>query len=71
MKPEPRHGDPALAGTLSLGQLARRWQIPRKQLRRMLGRQELAFVEIRGSIRVPLEEVERFEKTGQLPGEIQ
>ncbi|HUT09492.1 MAG TPA: helix-turn-helix domain-containing protein [Thermoguttaceae bacterium] len=68
MKPEPRHRDPHLAGTLSLGQLARRWQVSRKQLRRLLGRRELSFVQIRGSIRVPLAEVERFEKTRHLQG---
>lgn len=65
MKPEPRRRDPHLAGTLSLDQLARRWRISRKQVRCLLGKQELGFVQIRGSFRVPLVEVRRYEKTRQ------
>jgi len=67
MKPQPRRRDPELAGSLSLDQLARRWQIPRKQIRRLLGDQKLRFVQIRGSFRVPLEEVERYEKQRAVP----
>lgn len=63
MKPERRDADPDLAGTLSLVQLARRWKTSRKQIRRLLGRQELGFVQIRGSFRVPQVEVERYEKS--------
>ena len=63
MKPEPRRRDPHLAGTLSLDQLARRWKTSRKQVRRLLGRQELEFVQIRGKIRVPVTEVERYESS--------
>ena len=62
MKPQSRGRDAHLVGTLSLGQLVRRWNISRKALRRMLGRQELAFVQIRGKFRVPLEEIERYER---------
>lgn len=61
MKREAVGRDPHLAGTFSLEQLARRWKTSRKEIRRLLGRQELAFVEIRGSIRVPRAEVQRYE----------
>ncbi len=63
MKPERRDADPDLAGTLSLVQLARRWKTSRKQIRRLLGRQELGFVQIRGGFRVAQVEVERYEKS--------
>ena len=53
--------DPHLSGTLSLAALARRWRMPRKQIRRMLARQELDFILIRDKIRVPEAEVERYE----------
>ena len=62
MKPEPRRPDPDLTGTLSLDQLARRWDTSRKEIRHLLARQELSFVQIRGQFRVPLEEVERYEE---------
>ena len=65
MKPEPRHRDPLLVGTLSLDQLARRWRISRKEVRSLLGRQQLGFVQIRGSFRVPLAEAQRYEKNRQ------
>jgi hypothetical protein len=66
MKPEPRRRDPGFAGTLSLAQVARRWQISVKEVRRMLGKQQLAFVQIRGSLRVPLAEVQRFERVSRV-----
>jgi excisionase family DNA binding protein len=67
MKPKPQSGDPELAGTLSLTQLARRWNTSPRRIRRLLGQQQLSFVQIRGSFRVPLAEVERYEKSGQKP----
>ena len=63
MKPAPKRRDPHLAETLSLDQLARRWSTSRKEIRRLLGSQELSFVQIRGSFRVPLAEVRRYERT--------
>ncbi len=62
MKPESRHSDSPLGGTLSLGQLARRWRITGKEIRRLLGAQRLNFVQVRGRFRVPLDEIERYEK---------
>ena len=53
--------DPHMSGTLSLAALARRWRMPRKQVRRILARQELDFILIRDEIRVPEVEVERYE----------
>ena len=64
IKSGPSHPDPALAGTLSVFQLARRWHIPRRQVLRLLGRQEVTFVQIRGSFRIPVEEIERYERHG-------
>ena len=62
MKPDPPRRDALLAETLSVGQLARRWRISRKEVRRLLGRQVLRFVQVRGSFRVPAAEVHRYEK---------
>jgi len=62
MKPEPRPRDPDLLDSVSLEQLARRWGISRKELRRRLGRQELPFVQVRGKFRVRLADVERYER---------
>jgi len=61
MKPDPPQRPPHLAETMSLDQLARRWNTTRKQIRRLLGRQELGFVQIQGSFRIPVAEVRRYE----------
>jgi len=61
MKPQPRRRDPDLAGSLSLDQLARRWDCTRKHVRHLLGHGELPFLQIRGQIRVPIVEIERYE----------
>jgi hypothetical protein len=53
---------PYLSGTLSLDQLARRWRTSRKEIRRLLARQQIGFVLISDRLRVPLEEVERYER---------
>ena len=53
--------DPHMSGTLSLAALANRWRTSRKEIRRMLARQELNFIMIRDKIRVPEAEVERYE----------
>ncbi|NUQ61840.1 MAG: helix-turn-helix domain-containing protein [Pirellulales bacterium] len=67
MAPMKRPGSPHpyLAGTLSLDQLARRWRMSRKKIRRMLSGQRLGFVVIEDRLRVPLEEVERYETARQ------
>ena len=67
MKPKPRKPDAAFRGTLSLEQLGRRWRMSRKEIRHLLGRGQLDFVQVRGVFRVPLEEIDRFER-GQAEG---
>lgn len=62
MKSGPPRRDPELTGTLSLAQLARRWKIPCRRIRRMLGRQQLGFIDICGSFRIPLAAIERYER---------
>lgn len=54
--------NPTTSGTLSLAQVARRWHISQREVRRMLGHQQLGFVQVRGRIRVPVTEVKRLEK---------
>ena len=62
MKRQAGTVDRAASGTLSLAQVARRWQISQRELRRMLGDQQLGFVQIRGRFRVPVTEVKRIER---------
>jgi len=62
MKPESRRRDPDLVGSLSLEELGRRWGLSRKEIRQLLGRQELPFVQVRGKFRVRLVDVERYER---------
>ncbi|MBN1910948.1 MAG: hypothetical protein JW818_14475 [Pirellulales bacterium] len=62
MKPEPPKRDPDLEGTLSLDQLARRWNVPRKEVRHLLTTQKLDFLQVRGQIRVRLADVDRYER---------
>ena len=64
MKPKPRELRSHLASTLSIAQVARRWDISAKEVRRLLGRQELQFEEIMGRIRIPQSEVARLEAAG-------
>lgn len=61
MKP-PASLQPYFEGTLSLDQLARRWSISHKALRELLASQQLDFVLIADRIRIPLEEVLRYER---------
>ena len=39
--------------TFSLSQLAKRWNISRRQVRQLLQSRQLPFVQIRGELRVP------------------
>ncbi len=61
MKTQPRQPRLHLAGTLSIAQLARRWGVSEKEVRRLLRRRELQFEEITGLIRIPQSEVYRLE----------
>jgi len=64
----PASGPPSdWAGTLSFEQLARRWKSTPKAIRQLLGTQQLPFIQIRGSFRIPLSDVEQYEQQHPLP----
>ncbi len=65
MKPKRSKRNPDLADTLSLNQLARRWNVSQKEVRRRLGQQSLGFVQVRGRFRVPLTEIRKYERSQQ------
>ena len=67
MKPKSRQPRSHLAGTLSIAQVARRWGISAKEVRRLLSRRELQFEEIMGRIRIPQSEVDRLEAASIMP----
>lgn len=60
----PAAPHPYLAGTLSLGGLARRWHCRERDIRRLLAARRLRFVQIDEHLRVPLPEVRRLERRG-------
>lgn len=67
MKRPTHHGkDPT--PSLSLQQLASRWAVPRREVRRLLQHGDLPFEQIRGRLRVPLDSVRLYEKTRELAG---
>lgn len=49
--------------TISLQRLARKWHMPRRQVRRLVQKGKLPFVEIDGQIRVPIDKAIRPETT--------
>jgi excisionase family DNA binding protein len=51
------------APSLSLQQIAARWAVPRREVRRLLQRGHLPFEQVRGRLRVPLDSVRLYEKT--------
>jgi excisionase family DNA binding protein len=63
MKREAEHRNQDYTDTMSVARLARRWHLTRTEVRHMLGRGVLSFVQIRGKLRVPREEIERYEKS--------
>lgn len=65
MKPDQSKPNPHLADTLSLTQLARRLNVSRTEVRRLLGQQSLDFVQVRGHFRVPLTEIRKYERAKQ------
>jgi hypothetical protein len=54
--------DPWLSESVSLVELSRRWHMTRAEVRHLLGRGELRFVEVYGSLRVPRKAVESYEQ---------
>jgi hypothetical protein len=65
MKREAARIDPWLSETVSLVELSRRWHMSRKEVRQLLGHGRLQFVEIAGSLRVPRDAVEGYERSQQ------
>jgi excisionase family DNA binding protein len=65
-RPAPHDDEPS--PSLSLAQLARRWHVPRREVRRLLQQGTLPFEEIRGRLRVPLDSVHQYEETSQPAG---
>ena len=51
----------------TLTHLARRWHVSRREVRHLLQRGALPFVDVRGQIRVPYAAVEEFERKAFLP----
>ncbi len=61
MKRPARHAE--RSQNMSLDELARRWSLRRRNVRRLLQRGELPFEQIRGRLRVPLDSVRHYEQT--------
>jgi hypothetical protein len=55
----PPHGPPPewLTDTASLDETARHWRLSRERLKALLGTGRIPFVQVRGEIRVPREEL--------------
>jgi excisionase family DNA binding protein len=62
MKPPRSPRDDGFEKTLSSAQVCRRLKITRTALHRLLAAQELDFVEIRGRIRIPVDDLRRYEQ---------
>jgi excisionase family DNA binding protein len=60
---QPSASRDRLGSSLSLQQVARRWSVPRRAVRRLLQHRKLAFEQVCGQLRVPLKDVRHFEKT--------
>jgi excisionase family DNA binding protein len=59
----PAGQDADVASSLSLQQVARRWSVPRRVVRRLLQQGELPFEQVRGQLRVTLRDVRHYERT--------
>lgn len=49
--------------TISLQRLARQWNMPRREVRRLIQKGKLPFVEIAGQIRIPTDQVPKVVPT--------
>lgn len=65
MKPPLTGWRAELVGLLPLSEAARRLGMSVDAVRRLLGRQEMGFVEIRGRIRIPEHELQRYQASKQ------
>ena len=61
--PTHRRAGAVLAESMSLTHLAHRWEISRRRVRQLLQNGELPFEEVEGQLRVPLAEVEKYERS--------
>jgi hypothetical protein len=66
MPPMKRPAQCAGSCSLTLTTLARRWQVPRRAVRRLLQRGELSFEEVLGKLRVPLTAIQDYERISRL-----
>lgn len=64
----PTHHGKESSSTLSLQQVAARWAVPRREVRRLLQHGDLPFEQVRGRLRVPLEAVRHYEETREQGG---
>ena len=62
MKSPAKENKSPFAGTVSLEYLAKCWPLSVKQIRQLLANQELAFIQIKGSLRVPKKDAEQYER---------
>ena len=60
-RPPTQHAQP-FGATLSVAALAKRWGTSGAAIRRLLGTQQLDFVQIQDRIRIPLPQVEHLEE---------
>lgn len=63
----PSHHEPpeGLEDSITLTHLARRWEVSRREIRRLLQIGELPFVQVEGQIRVPVDAVQARESAEQ------
>ncbi|TWT36187.1 hypothetical protein KOR34_10880 [Posidoniimonas corsicana] len=63
MKKSPSESFQQLTGAVSLGAVARRTGLPRRQVRRLVQQGQLPFVQVRGQICVPAKAVRELSST--------
>ena len=56
----PAKRRPEFSKTVSIEEAARRTQLPRKEIRRLMGAGRLGFIQIRGRFRVWMRDLERL-----------
>lgn len=59
---------PSVNAFLTLAELAARWRIHRSTVRRMIRKRDLAAIQIGSLLRVPLVEVQRYERRQAIGG---
>ena len=64
MRP-PGHGQSPFRGTVSLSRAARLWNLPRREVRRLVQQGKLPFIQVMGRIRVPRSVLSEFTKSSK------